>query len=34
VIGRRYSCVIGFETAGDADRSAKVIKAATRPRKA
>lgn len=34
VIGRRYSCVIGFETADDADRSAKLIRAATRPKKA
>jgi hypothetical protein len=34
VIGRRYSCVIGFETAADADRATKLIKAATRPKKA
>ena len=34
VIGRRYSCVIGFETPDDADRGTKLIKAATRPKKA
>jgi hypothetical protein len=33
VIGRRYSCVIGFETPDDADRAAKLIRAATRPKK-